>query len=99
MKGVLLVRPSNVTTVWDSAGSQPKLTGRWIPSLSSVDGGDLVERRVLAAVLPEELRRVHRLEALRLEVDDVDLARRVAQDLVGGHVDTQPRLAGRDEDG
>ncbi len=32
-----------------------------------------------------------------LQVDDVDLARGVAHDLVGGDVDPQPGLAGRDE--
>ena len=68
-----------------------------VDPLAVVDRRDLVERRQLPPVFAEQLRRVDRLEALRLDVDDVDLARGVAQDLVLGDVDAQPRLAGGDE--
>ncbi len=34
MNDVPPTRPSKVTTVCDSAGSQPNPTGRWMPSLS-----------------------------------------------------------------
>ncbi len=67
--------------------------------LPVVHRDELLEHGNLSAVAAQQLARVHRLEGVRLEVDDVELSRRVVHDLLDRHVDPQPRLARREEDG
>ena len=63
-----------------------------------VDGRQhLADGRQIAPAFREQRADLHRLEPARFEVDEIDPARRVAHDLVGGDVDAQPGLPGREE--
>ena len=55
-------------------------------------------RLVEDAELREQLGQIRRLESARLEVDDIDLPRRVTLDLFCGHVDPEAGLARCDQD-
>ena len=91
--GVSEKRPSNVTTA-PSMSTSPTGRRRW--SWSAIEIICRSERH-LAAVLRQQLVDVDRLEAARLEVDDVGLLRRVARGLVRRLVHPQAGLAGGDE--
>ena len=65
--------------------------------MAVVDRDQLLDERELCSVSPEQILGVDRLEGVGLQVDDVDLLRRIVDDLLRRDVDAQPRLAGRDE--
>ena len=61
------------------------------------DRHQLVHQRIIISALFQQIPDFQGLETVGLQVDHVDLLRRIADLLIQGHVDPQVRLAGRDQ--
>jgi len=62
-------------------------------------GNKLANLRIATTTVAQQFSRIDRLKRVGFEVDNIDPARRVAQQLFDGDIGPEVRLAGRDQDG